>query len=1338
MPGTGDFPWNELTNRIARECCIGYFMPTPEISVQRQVCLWQNHFLLGEMLGSEGKEFKQWALEELTAFGKASYRKKDNVFVPILTDGTNLEGYVVTEDGPLGPKGVVLELVPADPSVLWAYSMGYRVTQDEFMWEMAQSITKGNEFGDVGATAKDRPQLLTSTDCSNPYALLAFMELHRCTGHNEFWDMAKRIGDNILARRFHKGFFVASNKHIYTKFDAVDSLALLHLHAVLLKGILPIPEVWPSTPFFEDRYRDKDPILDNQLIYPLTESAEPPLSLQEAVAIGNLDLVKTLIENGAEVDGREDSFFRTALHRAAMSGHRDVLEYLLAKGAQVDAWNGFPGGMPLHYAAEKGHTEIAGLLIAHGADVNAKRTGYPSGDTPLHSAVRAGHKDIVELLISKGADVNAKNNEGQTPLDIVTIRNRKDIVELLVAKGADISLHSAVRQRLLEKLKELIEKGSDINATDFSGQTALHYAARRGYQEIVELLLANGANVNTKDNKGLTPAEMAMTRQRTQIAKLLIDNNADISSIHLAAFAGNLAKVKTFLQMGININTQDSDSRTPLHYAATADVTEFLIANGAKIHTEDKDGETPLHTTAAAGFKDVVELLIKKGADVNAKKSGDTPLSWAIWRNHKDVIRSLVINGADVNFKAKNVWPFLHYVVWNNDKDLVKLFVTHGADVNFTPKDDYSPLHYALWKENVESVKLLVNHGAKFNVKDHDEWTAFRYVVSSGNRELLEFFIAKGAKTSDFHTAAWLGDLNQVKHFVEQGTGVNTKDNHFQWTPLHWTAFTGPQDVVEFLLAKGANVNAKDEFNSTPLQYAAVNGHKELVVLLLAKGAKVNATDNWGSTPLHAAARQGHLEIIKLLITKGADIYAKTNKGETVISLANKKGHTEIVELLGKHDAENLPKADATKSVRFNDVADLFMTGEAPGPQQFGNYPRFGDVNGDGHEDLLVAGASRYNNNQGRLYLYYGGKKIDDKPDKIFTGENAGDYFGEHAYLVDVNGDGYADVVTGAPIYNNIQGRIYIFHGGPDMDENADLIIDGEPGTQGRFGLSVTAGDLNNDGYDDVVVTATFINNRTGRVYLFYGGDPMDTAVDLIFDGENKNDRFGRDIDNPKMIGDINGDGYGDLLISTRMWNYAHGVSGQGRAYLYYGGPGTSMDSTPDKIFTGENPLDDFGVSGCIFDIDNDDFADVIIGARGYNNYQGRVYIYWGGEDMDTVADKVFDGESGDAIGNFGHGLDAGWVNDDVYGDIIVAAPYYDQNTYSGRAYLFYGDTKAGMDTTCDNAFTVPTNKASWTQHAVLGDLHNDNYPDVVIGGPRYNKDQGRVWVYFNNPHKSK
>jgi hypothetical protein len=427
----------------------------------------------------------------------------------------------------------------------------------------------------------------------------------------------------------------------------------------------------------------------------------------------------------------------------------------------------------------------------------------------------------------------------------------------------------------------------------------------------------------------------------------------------------------------------------------------------------------------------------------------------------------------------------------------------------------------------------------------------------------------------------------------------------------------------------------------------------------------------------------------------------------------------------------------------MDEICDLTLTGPSGSNTQYGNYPRFGDVNGDGYEDLLVAGGSRYNNNQGRVYLYYGGTNMDDIADIILTGENSGndyrtgentgDYFGEEAYLADVNGDNYADIVTGAFGYNNMRGRLYIYFGSPAMDGDADLIIDGEAGTHGGFGGVITAGDINNDSFDDVVVSAIWLNNKRGRAYLIYGGNPMDTTVDLVFEGEKEHRHFGRDINNPKMIGDVNGDGYGDLLISSRYWNYWKRASGQGRAYLYYGGPGTSMDSTPDKVFTGENRHDDFGVSGCIFDIDNDGFDDVIIGARRYNNARGRVYLYWGGPDMDTIADQTFDGEGG----SFGCGLDAGYVNGDSYGDFIVTAPYYGGKPLHGLACLFYGDTKELINTSCDKTFTLPTGVNN-PQHVALGDLNNDNYPEVAMGGYRYNNGQGRVWIYFNKAPSSK
>lgn len=114
-----------------------------------------------------------------------------------------------------------------------------------------------------------------------------------------------------------------------------------------------------------------------------------------------------------------------------------------------------------------------------------------------------------------------------------------------------------------------------------------------------------------------------------------------------------------------------------------------------------------------------MELLIKKGAAVDAKKPGYTPLSWAIWRNHKDVMRVLITHGADVNFRSDD-WPFLHYAVWNNDKDMVELFVDHGAKLDVKDKSGWTVLHYAANQGYKEIVEYLVGKGADVKVENND------------------------------------------------------------------------------------------------------------------------------------------------------------------------------------------------------------------------------------------------------------------------------------------------------------------------------------------------------------------------------------------------------------------------------------------------------------------------------------------------------------------------------------------------------------------------------------------------------------------------------------------
>jgi len=232
-------------------------------AVRPQIC----QFMIGEMLGEDGREFTKWAHEELTAWGKAAYRKEDNAFVPMLTDGTSMEGYVCKKDGYFGPKGRVLKAGKAGEMEFWTYALAYRVTGDEFMWEMARNIVRHNGWGDIGPDPGARPNLKLDTSHSGYPFLLGCLELHKKTDKDAFLKMARRIGDNILASRFHKGFFVPTKRHIYAKFDATEPLVLLHLDAALNNSKTLLPRVRPGRGFFHCPYDGKGRTYDNTAIY---------------------------------------------------------------------------------------------------------------------------------------------------------------------------------------------------------------------------------------------------------------------------------------------------------------------------------------------------------------------------------------------------------------------------------------------------------------------------------------------------------------------------------------------------------------------------------------------------------------------------------------------------------------------------------------------------------------------------------------------------------------------------------------------------------------------------------------------------------------------------------------------------------------------------------------------------------------------------------------------------------------------------------------------------------------------------------------------------------------
>ncbi len=147
------------------------------------------------------------------------------------------------------------------------------------------------------------------------------------------------------------------------------------------------------------------------------------------------------------------------------------------------------------------------------------------------------------------------------------------------------------------------------------------------------------------------------------------------------------------------------------------------------------------------------------------------------------------------------------------------------------------------------------------------------------------------------HDAAAAGDINAVKQHIAAGADVN---ENVLGTPLHWATVNGHKEVAELLIAKGADVNAKDAVGNTPLYNtilfnAIVEVHKEIAELLIQNGADVNAQDKNGNTPLHLAATSGLKEVAELLIANGADVNAKKKFGRTPLHGAATKGIAELL-----------------------------------------------------------------------------------------------------------------------------------------------------------------------------------------------------------------------------------------------------------------------------------------------------------------------------------------------------------------------------------------------------------------------------------------------------------
>ena len=207
---------------------------------------------LGKSLGNIGKELIEIVRTGLVAFARYAYDKERNVFKPLLTDGTSLEGYVLKRDG------TALECYKADEEFLLAYTRAYVVTGDCEIGNMVRNIAFGLGFGEFEFSYGKKMNINMQCDCKSGEALLAILYLYRHFQCEEYLELAIRICDNIISRGIHKNCFVSDSGKRFAKFDCVEPLAILTLCECLLSKSNCVPTYVSGSGYIHGGYKMKD------------------------------------------------------------------------------------------------------------------------------------------------------------------------------------------------------------------------------------------------------------------------------------------------------------------------------------------------------------------------------------------------------------------------------------------------------------------------------------------------------------------------------------------------------------------------------------------------------------------------------------------------------------------------------------------------------------------------------------------------------------------------------------------------------------------------------------------------------------------------------------------------------------------------------------------------------------------------------------------------------------------------------------------------------------------------------------------------------------------------